>query len=206
MSPIDNLELLLRELPGIGPRQAKRFVYFLLKQDPRYLDSLSKLIASIKTDTVSCAACRRFFSRKEGAQNTCHICLDESRDRSTLMVVPTDADFLRIEESGVFKGLYFVLGGNISVTAKEPEKNIRSTELLRRVEVLSPALNEIILVSDMTPDGEATNEAIHDILKHGKSSKDKKISVLGRGLSTGSEIEYADTDTLKNALVNRKML
>jgi recombination protein RecR len=121
------------------------------------------------------------------------------------MVVARDSDFESIEKSSAYKGLYFILGGTVPILDKEPDKRIRLKQLLERVQKSSP--KEIILSLNTTPDGEHTadivKDAISKVSKNLTLSSDTKITILGRGLSTGAELEYADSDTIKNALQNR---
>ena len=136
----------------------------------------------------------------------CSICSDDTRDHTSLMIVARDSDLEAIEKSGVYCGLYFVLGGIVPILEKEPEKRVRLKELKKRVSG-DPISGEIILSMSATPDGEHTAEVVKQFLENnslasGRGSK-IKITVLGKGLSTGTELEYSDTETLKNALKNR---
>ncbi len=205
MSPFEDLEEMFRQFPGIGPKQAKRFAYFLAHQNPQFLSKLADHIESLKADIATCHECFRIFSLPKGAEKIiCKTCNDAGRDKTTLLVVPRDNDFLHIEGSGVYKGLYFLLGNTLSVLDDHPDKKIRHKELGLRIKKLLPGLKEIILASDLTPDGDFTIEWLSSELK--KAFPGLKISVLGRGLSTGTELEYADPDTLKNAIMGRKLI
>ena len=115
------------------------------------------------------------------------------------MVVARDSDFESIEKSAAYKGLYFILGGTVPILDKEPDKRIRLKQLLERVQKSAP--KEIILSLNTTPDGEHTADIVKDALKAPLYLG--KVTILGRGLSTGAELEYADSDTIKNALKNR---
>ncbi len=205
MSPFEDLEELLREFPGIGPRQAKRFAYFLAHQTPNFLAKLSQHIQNLKEDIATCHECFRIFPRVRGQEKiVCRTCLDEAREQSTLLVVPRDSDFLHIEGSGAYKGLYFILGGTLSILEENPEKKLRFRELILRIKKLEKSLNEVVLASDLTPDGDYTIEWLSGELK--KAFPNLKITSLGKGLSTGTELEYADKDTLKNAIMGRKII
>lgn len=130
--------------------------------------------------------------------------MDGNRDKSKLMVVSRDVDFENIERTGVYDGLYLVLGGTVPVLDKEPNKKIRISGLLDIVESRIPEkLFEIILAMNANIEGENTGEYIEGMLKPILEKHPLKISHLGRGLSTGSELEYADSDTIANALKNR---
>ncbi len=194
MSPIDKLSQLFEKFPGIGPRQARRFVQYLLVAPPALRQDFSEQVRSLGTQTAQCKKCYRWFT-KEDKSPLCPICGDEHREKATLFVVEKDADIDNVERSG-YKGLYFVLGGIIPLASEEPEKHIRLRELLTRAESEKPA--EIILGLSATTEGDHTREILQEKLRGGG-----KISSLGRGLSTGSELEYADPETIAQALGNR---
>jgi recombination protein RecR len=205
MDSIQRLTELFRQFPGIGPRQAKRFVYFLLSQPNGYASDLSKLVSELKLEITQCDMCMRFFPKDKNNSTTCSICRDIKRDASALMIVSRDVDFENIEKTKSFNGYYFILGGNIQILEMHPEEKIRQKELLQVVEKRSKQnLKEIILALDNNPEGENTREYIEKLLGGTSIKLGFKISSLGRGLSTGSELEYSDPDTIKNALQSRK--
>ncbi len=115
-----------------------------------------------------------------------------------LMIVPRDIDFEAVERSGSYKGYYFILGGVVPILEKDPEKRIRSKELEVRIKN-NKELKEIILAMNANLDGENTTEFI----KQKYQGESLIFSTLGRGLSTGAELEYADPETLKNAFLHR---
>ncbi|MFA6432370.1 MAG: toprim domain-containing protein [Candidatus Paceibacterota bacterium] len=201
MDSLRRLEEIFAHFPGIGPRQAKRFVYHLLAKSPASIKEFTQLVEEVKRSTAQCSSCHRFFMGMNAKASDCSVCSDTSRDQSTLMVVARDSDFESIEKSGAYKGLYFILGGTVPILDKEPEKRIRLKPLLERAGKKDSGLNEIILSLNATPDGENTAEIVRDALIKLKGSF--KVSILGRGLSTGSELEYTDGDTIKSALQNR---
>jgi recombination protein RecR len=118
------------------------------------------------------------------------------------MIVARDSDYESIEKSGAYKGLYFILGGTVPILDKEPEKRIRLKTLLERVSDLS-GLKEIILSLNATPDGEHTATIVNQAVQKISADKTLKITLLGRGISTGAELEYMDSETIRNALENR---
>lgn len=203
---MDNTQKLIelfKEFPGIGPRQAKRFVYFLLNRNPAYSSDLSKLISEVRSTVHSCDSCFRFFPNTTSTE--CPTCRDTSRDSSVLMIVSNDVDFENIEKTHFFNGYYFMLGGSVPILEKNPEKRIRQKELLETVEKrVSSGLKEIIIALNYNPEGENTLTYLSEILKPLADKNSIKISTLGRGLSTGTELEYSDSDTIKNALKNRQ--
>jgi recombination protein RecR len=197
---IHKLTEIFREFPGIGPRQAKRFTYFLLTRSDSYLRDLARLIETVKSEVLVCKDCGRFSIKRESVGILCKLCESDSRDDSELLVVARDIDHESIERSGVFKGRYFVLGGTVPILEKEPAKLIRLEALRERViRGQEHGLSEVILGLNATPDGEHTG----DIVREWLSPLGAKISVLGRGLSTGTELEYSDSDTIRSALKNR---
>ena len=200
MDSINKLIEIFRDFPGVGPRQAKRFAYFLFTKDDFYLKKFAELILNIKKEVGICKKCFRFFLTYGRDIKTCQTCL-EKRDTSQLMIVSRDVDFENIEKTKIFSGYYFILGGFVPILEKNPEKKIRQNELLERVK--DTEIKEIILALDCNPDGEHTEQYIKRILKDNIKS-DIKISHLGRGLSTGTELEYSDPETIKNALKNRQ--
>ena len=202
MDPISKLTEYFREFPGIGPRQAKRFVYFLLTKNPSYLEEVSRLILSIKKSIKVCPFCFRFYQNDSTSMNICNICTNQNRDQNQLMIVSRDIDFEAIEKSKFYNGYYFILGGTIPILDKEPEKKIRLNELLNRIS--NGKFTEIILSLNANTEGENTADFIKHCMKNKFPDRDLTISVLGRGLSTGTELEYSDADTIKNALKNRE--
>ena len=185
------------KFPGIGPRQARRFVYFLAGENKEYADNLAKLILEVKSGMKQCESCYRYFESKNIEIDLCPVCSGASRDSSVIMVVEKDVDLENIERTGNFRGKYFVLGGLLSL-AGNGTAEVRLKQLFEKVQKEKPA--EIILATSATVEGENTNLYIERILEPLKV----KITRLGRGLSTGAELEYSDSDTIENALKNRK--
>ncbi len=202
MNAIDKLSEIFARFPGIGPRQAKRFVYFLLSRNGDYSGELVKAIQSLKKEIVQCSECMRFFPRPAEAlakgEQICSTCSDDTRDNSMLMIVPRDIDFEVVERSGSYKGYYFILGGVVPILEKEPEKRIRIDDLQKTINKRKKDLKEIILAMNANLDGENTAEFIKQYI-----GDSYVVSTLGRGLSTGAELEYADPETLKNAFLHR---
>ena len=202
MDPISKLTEYFREFPGIGPRQARRFVYFLLTRNSSYLEEIARLILSIKKSIKVCSSCFRFY--QDSNANVCGICADKNRDSNQLMIVSRDVDYEAIEKSKFYTGFYFILGGTIPILDKEPEKKVRLNELLTKIS--GGQFKEIILSLNANAEGEHTADFIRDYLKNKFPDRELAITVLGRGLSTGTELEYSDSDTIKNALKNRERI
>jgi recombination protein RecR len=202
MDTINKLTEIFRNFPGIGPRQAKRFVYYLLTRSQPEIQEIISNLQTLKKDIKSCQKCFRYFSSKENDILQCQICNSDDRDQNQLMLVSRDVDMESIEKSKVYNGKYFILGGVVPILEKNPEKKIRINELLKLIEN-NTLITEIILSLNANAEGEHTGDYIKGILKRFTESRNLKITTLGRGLSTGAELEYSDSDTIRNALKNR---
>lgn len=197
MDKIEELARFFEKFPGIGPRQAKRFVYHLLSASQVDRAKMGELLASIGSEVRQCPECMRFSN---GTGKVCAYCADASRDASLLLVVEKDQDVSAVERSGSYKGKYFVLGGVLTLSGKGV---IREKELLRLIEKRSKeGLKEVVLALSATSEGENTADHLRNALSPFRGAV--RLSILGRGLSTGSELEYSDKETLTGALQNRK--
>jgi recombination protein RecR len=213
MDIIDKLTEVFKEFPGIGERQARRFVYFLMSRNPAYSNNLSGLILDLKKEVAQCSECFRFFILNSKKEKLCDICANPHTDSSILMIVEKDSDLESINKSRVYNGKYFILGGLVPVVEKNTKSRVRIEELKRRISAQGgPAsggkkeneLKEIILAFSLSPQGDYTDSYVREQLKEIAEKQNIKISSLGKGLSTGTELEYSDNDTLKNALKNRQ--
>lgn len=199
MDHIDELAQALSRFPGIGPRQSKRFVYYLLAVPSNERAKLAELIASLGKNVRQCPECLRFFNGST-VGTICNYCSDKTRDDALLMLVEKDQDLAAIERADTYHGRYFVLGGVLTLSGKGA---IREKELLKIVEKrLKNGLKEIVLALGATSEGEFTIDRIRELLAPHRDHV--KISLLGRGLATGSELEYSDAETLRAALSNRR--
>jgi len=199
MDHIDELATALSRFPGIGPRQAKRFVFYLLASPAAERTKLAELIASLGKNVRQCSECWRFYNGSSTA-DICNYCSDKTRDDTQLMLVEKDQDLAAIERAGTYRGRYFVLGGVLTLSGKGA---IREKELLRNIEKrLKNSLKEVVLALSATSEGEHTSDHVRELLMPYRDHL--KISELGRGLATGSELEYSDPETLRAALSNRK--
>ncbi|PIR83369.1 recombination protein RecR [Candidatus Kaiserbacteria bacterium CG10_big_fil_rev_8_21_14_0_10_56_12] len=208
MDKIDELATALARLPGIGPRQAKRFVFHLLSVPSAERSRLAALIADLGARVHQCPDCRRFYNpasprlRRAGGTDSevCNYCSDSRRDDGLLLLVEKDQDLAAIERAGTYKGRYFVLGGVLTLTGKG---GIREKELIAILEKrIRNGLKEVVLALSATSEGEHTTDHIRLMLAPYRDLI--KTSLLGRGLATGSELEYSDAETLRAALSNRK--
>jgi len=198
MDKIDELATALARLPGIGPRQGKRFVFYLLSAPASERTKLAELIASLGKDVRQCSDCLRFYNGSTAL--VCNYCTDARRNDTQLLIVEKDQDLAAVERAGTYKGRYFVLGGVLTLTGKGAirEKELDATVRRR----LAAGLKEIVLALSATSEGEHTADRVRELLLPYRDHL--KVSVLGRGLATGSELEYSDAETLRAALTNRK--
>lgn len=203
MNIIDELTEIFKRFPGVGPRQAERFVFFLLRQPKSSLEKIARLIPSLSNQVHVCQMCKSFFV-SESKKTLCKICNNPNRDKSILMIIGQDVDIRSIEKTD-YNGVYFVLGGLIPILEKKPESKIRLLELQKILQIRQSEkqLKEIIIALNANPEGENTTNIIKKNIEKYTSENKIKISILGRGLSTGTELEYSDAETIKNALKNR---
>ncbi len=197
MRRISKLSDLVAEFPGIGPRQARRIVQFLLSKPDSYRSELARDIAGLGTAISQCALCLRYDELQN--RKLCTHCADESRDTKTLMVVERDVDIDAVEGSGAYRGMYFVLGGLIPMARQK--KNGTEPRISQLESRIQNGIRELIIALSTTPEGDYTAHELSAIVK--AKHADMHITLLGRGLSIGAEIEYADSETLRNALQNR---
>ena len=200
MNILEQLTEHFAKFPGIGRRQANRFVYFLLQSNDNYRNTLIELITNLKKNVHVCQESFQHF-HSETEEQLSPIERDNNRDNSMLMIVEKDVDLEAVEKSKTYTGKYFVLGGRIPLSGKGYP--IRTEELKARIKRHAQEIKEIILALSLNPDGEHTRMVIEQELQPLQKEFGFKISLLGRGRSTGTELEYSDADTLENALKNR---
>jgi recombination protein RecR len=201
--PIEKLALYFKEFPGIGERQAKRFVYFLLHKNPDYVKELGGSILSLKNLIHQCPSCFLFF--KGNFDKLCETCSNPKVDQTSLLIVEKDADYESVKRSKNYNGMYFILGGLVPIVTKDTPNFIRIRELLSSIENRAKKnnLKEIIIALSLNPQGEHTDMYLREKISPLQEKYGFKIVSLGRGLSTGTELEYSDGETIKNALKNR---
>ncbi len=197
----EKLEELFREFPGVGPRQAKRFVQSLLYKNKSYLQEMAKYISEIKNELKKCSKCNRFY-QSENFNDACDICSDQRRDKTKILIIEKTADFENIESLGVWDGQYYLIEKKLKLTEKKPEEKIPLTNFIPMLK--TGELKEIIFALSLNPEGDITKDYIKNIIKDICLEKEIYITELGKGLSLGSEIEYSDIVTLSEAFKNRK--
>lgn len=196
-----DLVKLFQRLPGVGPRQAARFVIALLEQPEENLNELGVAINNLKRDISFCNEC---FNIAENS--LCHVCHDTKRDKNKLMVVEKITDLESVEKTGLYRGLYHVLGGAINPLDKITPANLKIRELEKRLEkMIFEQEVELILATNPNASGETTALYLRELFASASwRKKGVSITHLGRGLASGTHLEYADEITLKNALDYRK--
>lgn len=191
-------------LPGIGPKSAARMAYHFIRSPLNDAKKLAAVLIEMEENTKSCIKC---FNVSENDE--CDICVSQLRDKVVLCVVEEPLDVVAFERSGVFKGVYFVLGGVISPADGIGAEELRFKELKRRViELIANSENttgvEVVVATNPSLEGEATAGYIQDLLKEFVEKESVKITRLAMGLPTGADLEYADQLTLKRALEGRR--
>jgi recombination protein RecR len=190
---LDSLIQALKRLPGVGIKTAQRMAYHLLQHDRAAAQSLARALEAAVSGVKHCELCHTF------TENTvCATCLDSRRDASKLCVVETPADQSALERTGAYRGLYFVLMGKLSPLDGIGPHDIGLKKLFDRAQ--DGTVQEVILATNFTAEGEATAHVISEALK----ARGLGVTRLARGVPAGSELEYVDLGTIAHALVDRR--
>lgn len=193
---LERLAQLFLKFPGIGQRQAARFAYFILTQPESYVSALARSLLDARSQAHTCVRCLRIF---EGNSDRCDICSNPSRDQQQLIVVEKSQDIDSFRKTD-YNGLFFVLGNLIPIVQKNVLAGTNLTQLKARIEKESITDYEVILAFPLTPNGDHTDTVVREQL----ASYPVSISSLGRGLSSGTELEYADAESLNASLKKRE--
>ncbi len=199
---IKKLQDLFAKFPTIGQRTAGRFVFYLLHASKQETDELASAIQELKNAVKLCSFC---FNPYEAGNGLCDICQNAARDKQMLCIVEKETDLQSIENTKRYKGLYFILGGTLTLRNADG-KNLRIEELKNRI--AKSKFSEIIIALNPTPEGKSTAVLVERALKEVLSSMPQdsgfKITHLAQGLPVGGELEYADEETLESAFEGRK--
>ncbi|MBI3385097.1 recombination protein RecR [Candidatus Gottesmanbacteria bacterium] len=193
---IRNLITSFEKLPGIGPKSAARLTYYLLHVPQSELDEFSEAVKNLKLKTVTCSICLNVSETEP-----CSICADGGRDKETICVVEQPLDIVALEKANKYKGRYHVLHGAISPLNNIGPDEIHIEELLNRAK--NDDINEIILATSLTMEGEATAMYLAKAIRQ-QDSHHVKITRIAHGLPVGADLEYADELTLGKALEGRR--
>ncbi len=197
MNFIQRLAQSFLTFPGTGIRVASRFALHVAKMNDEDFKEFINSIKEIRERIKICSFCFNVF---EGEETLCPICRDKRRRKDILCIVEKESDLEAIERTKKYNGLYFILGGTIPLSKKR-ENNIRTKELLLRIEKLQK-ITEIIIATNFTAEGEATGFYLERKIK--ELNPNLKITRLSHGMPGGGELEYADSETIEGSLLGRK--
>jgi len=184
------------KLPSFGPRLTTRLAFYIIGKDKALLKHLESAIQELE----KLEQCERCFFVKNKDEKLCYICKDEKRDKETIAIIEKETDLLSIEKTHSFKGRYFILGKLSEKGTFLPAQKLRIENLKESIKKeCGGKAKEIIIALPLTSFGDFTAMLITEALK----DYTKKFSRLGRGIPTGGEIEFADEETLQNAMERR---
>ena len=192
ISEIDELIKLIAKLPGLGPKSAKRIVLKLINNRDELVKPMANTLAQVYKNVIRCQSCGTLKSNSDGCNN----CENTKEKYNKICVVEDIADQWSIENSNIFKGYFHILGGTIS-SAGQRKEDLLINSLVDRV--IRENIEEVILATSATVEGQTTAYYIQDSLKQTKT----KITKLAQGLPVGGEIESLDDGTLYSAFKNR---
>ena len=192
---LQNLIDSLRCLPGVGPKSAQRMTLHLLERDREGAVALSRALQVAVDKVEHCSRCRNFTEL-----DVCEICSDPRRDSSTICVVESPGDVLAVEQSGSYRGVYFVLMGHLSPIDGIGPEEIGLDRFYQRV--VEEGVSEVILATNPTVEGEATAYYLTDMLQ----PEGIKVSRIAHGVPLGGELEYVDGSTLAHAMSGRRLV
>ena len=189
----------LGRLPGVGPRTAERYAYFLLRADERTAQSMARALTALHSDVKTCPVT---FALINADEDISPLYSDTARDKHTIAVVEEPLDIVALERTGQFKGTYHVLGGMISPIDGIGPEQLHIPELLKRIR--DDVAEEIIIATNASVEGESTALFIQRHIQEARLNV--KVSRLARGIPVGVDLEYADQITLSHALEGRRVL
>ncbi len=192
----------LSKLPGVGPKSAARMTYHYLRSPNKDASRLGKALLEMDEKTKFCSKCFNVSDK-----DVCDICESEKRDKSKICIVEEPLDVVAFENSSIFEGMYFVLGGVISPSEGIGADELRFKDLEERVNDFmkeNDQVLELIVATNPSLEGEATASYILDMFSDSLKEGKIKVTRLAMGLPTGADLEYADRLTLKRALEGRR--
>ena len=186
-------------LPGVGPRTAERYAYYLFRSDEKLAQTISEALQSLHSGVKSCP---KTFALIDAKDDISPLYSDPTRDKTTVLVVEEPLDIYAIEQTKGYHGVYHVLGGAVSPIDGITPDELHIKELVARIK--EDKVKEVIIATNPSVEGESTALLLQRIL--GKEYPDLKITRLARGLPLGVDLSYADQITLSAALDNRTEL
>jgi recombination protein RecR len=187
----------LGTLPGVGPRTAERYAYYLVRHDPAKAQALAGALQNLHTGI---AYCKKTFALVSASQDLSDIYTDPRRDKTVVAVVAEPFDIVALEKTGSFNGTYHVLGGLVSPIDGIGPDELHIAELIARID--EDKVTEVILATNASVEGESTALYIQKQI----GDRSIKVTRLARGLPIGVDLEYADQITLTRALEGRQAL
>lgn len=193
MDAIENLQNLLKRLPGMGEKSAARLCYHLIRTDDSYNKALAEAISQLKEKIHPCPICGCYTEEEK-----CRYCTDTERDQTTLCIVEEPQDVLSIASSGAYNGLFHVLGGAINPLGGVGPENLSFPLLMKRIN--EGNFREIIIATNPTEEGDTTALYIRHLLK---DKPEITLTRLASGLPIGGDLGYADKLTLARSMRGR---
>jgi len=197
--PITRVVESFEKLPGIGPKTAQRLTFYLLHLPQEELNRFGESVSTIRQLTTLCSECKNITEK-----DPCIVCNNPSREKRTICVVEQPTDVISIEKTGVFKGVYHVLHGAIDPLNNIGPDEIYISHLMVRIRNSPIPVEEIILATNPTMEGEATAMYLQKEFSKLPNAQSIHMTRLAHGLPVGSDLEYADEITLKRALEGRR--
>ena len=193
---IEKLVKLISKLPGLGPKSAKRIILKLINSRDELMKPMANSLVEVYKNVSRCKSCGTLKSHSVGCNN----CDLTEKKYNKICVVETIADQWSIENSNIYKGYFHILGGTLSSSTNQRKEDLLIPSLVNRVK--KDSINEVIIATSATVEGQTTAHYIKDSLKDTKV----KISKLAQGLPVGGEIESLDDGTLFSAFKNRRWI
>ena len=195
LKALERLELSLSKLPSVGKKSAERLAFAMLDMEEDDLKEFAEAISNLKSSIHLCPICGNLTENE-----VCDICADESRDKSTIMVVSTPKDVLALEKAEDYRGLYHVLGGTISLSKGKGVADLRIKELMERLE--TGEVKEVILATNPTVDGETTALYLAKLIE----PLNIVVTRIAYGLPMGGNLDYTDSLTIRRAIEGRRKI
>jgi len=196
INEIEKLVKIISKLPGLGPKSAKRIILKLINSRDELMKPMANSLVEVYKNVSRCKSCGTLKSHSVGCNN----CDSTEKKYNKICVVETIADQWSIENSNIYKGYFHILGGTLSSSTNQRKEDLLIPSLVNRVK--KDSINEVIIATSATVEGQTTAHYIKDSLKDTKV----KISKLAQGLPVGGEIESLDDGTLFSAFKNRRSI
>ena len=195
LKALERLEISLNKLPSLGKKSAERLAFAMLDMEEDDLKEFAEAIVNLKSSIHLCPICGNLTENE-----ICPICEDESRDKTTIMVVSTPKDILALEKAEDYRGLYHVLGGTISLTKGKGVADLRINELMQRLE--GGVVKEVIIATNPTVDGETTALYLAKLIE----PLNITVTRIAYGLPMGGNLDYTDSLTISRAIEGRRKI